>query len=90
MMIANIMGTIALVTSFIGLLPQSYKAFKTRSTQDLSMLMLMNYLVCSLAWIIYGICIHSPFVLYSNLVGAVSSITLIFQKQYYDKYAIAH
>lgn len=82
--IQSIFGTLALVTSFVGLLPQSYKAFKTRSTQDVSMLMLMNYLLCSSAWIIYGMYIQSNFVVASNLVGLASCAVLIAQKRYYD------
>jgi len=77
-------GMIALITSFVGLLPQIYKALKTRSTQDISMLMLINYLICSFAWIIYGGFAGSMFVLVSNILGLFSSFILIIQKRYYD------
>ncbi len=80
----SIFGALALITSFVGLLPQSYKAYKTRSTHDVSMLMLMNYLLCSAAWIIYGMCIQAGFVVASNLVGLASCLLLIAQKRYYD------
>lgn len=82
--IQSLFGAIALITSFVGLLPQSYKAFKTRSTLDISMIMLMNYLMCSIAWIIYGICIRANFVIASNVVGLGSVALLILQKRYYD------
>lgn len=82
--ITSIFGTIALVTSFIGLLPQSYKAFKTKSTSDLSMIMLLNYVLCSFAWIIYGIYTQTGFVISSNIIGFVSAVLLILQKRYYD------
>lgn len=82
--IQSIFGFVALITSFIGLLPQSYKAYKTRSTQDISMFMLMNYLFCCTAWIIHGICIQSGFVVASNVVGLVCCLALIGQKRYYD------
>ena len=83
--IQTFFGIIALVTSFIGLLPQSYKAFKTRSTMDISMLMLLNYLVCSAAWIVYGLQTHAGFVIASNVVGLLSSLLLIMQKCWYDQ-----
>ena len=83
--IQSTFGVVALATSFIGLLPQSYKAFKTRSTHDVSMLMLLNYFICSVAWVIYGICIHAGFVISSNIVGLASCLLLILQKVYYDK-----
>ena len=80
----SLFGAIALITSFIGLLPQSYKAYKTRSTLDISMSMLFNYVLCSIAWIIYGSCIQSSFVIMSNIVGLASALLLVFQKKYYD------
>lgn len=80
-----ISGSIAFITSFIGLLPQVVKAIKTKSTQDLSMLMLVNYLICSLAWIIYGSSTDSMFVLSSNIVGLVISFMLIILKRHYDE-----
>ena len=80
-----IFGSIAFVTSIIGLLPQLVKATKTRSTQDISMMMLINYLVCSIAWIIYGGYSNSMFVLLSNILGSFSSLVLIFVKFTFDK-----
>lgn len=82
--IQSVFGAIALVTSFVGLLPQSYKAYKTRSTHDISMLMVVNFLICSAAWIIYGLYIQANFVIASNVVGLMSCLLLIMQKRYYD------
>ncbi|KTD59081.1 MtN3/saliva family protein [Legionella shakespearei DSM 23087] len=79
-----ISGTIAFITSFIGLLPQIFKAIKTKSTQDISMIMLINYLICSLAWIVYGGSTDSFFVLSSNVVGLIISLLLIILKRRYD------
>lgn len=84
MSIVVLSGTIALVTSFIGLFPQIYKSFKTKSTHDISFIMLLNYLICSIAWIIYGMNTESLYVLASNVVGLVSSLILMMQKRYYD------
>lgn len=88
MSIIAISGTLALITSFIGLLPQIYKSFKTKSTQDLSQSMLINYFVCSLAWICYGFYTESSFVLASNVLGLISSLMLILQKHFYDSRTI--
>ena len=85
LLIQSTFGAIALATSFIGLLPQSWKAFKTKSTQDVSTAMVLNYLLCSIAWIIYGICIKAGFVVSSNVVGLASCLLLLFQKRHYDK-----
>ncbi len=85
MILTDVFGFIAFFTSVIGLLPQIIKATQTRSTQDISMAMLINYLICSIAWIIYGSCSNSIFVLSSNLLGSLSSLTLIFLKLSFDK-----
>lgn len=84
MSIVMFSGIIAFTTSFIGLLPQIVKSLKTRSTQDLSMMMLINYLICSIAWIIYGSSTNSFFVISSNVVGLIVSILLILLKRHYD------
>ena len=84
MIIVHIFGYIAVVTSIIGLFPQIYKAIKTRSTEDISMFMVVNFLVCSVAWIIYGTYTHSFFVQLSNVLGLLSCVLLIILKKYYD------
>ncbi|MFP3030480.1 MAG: SemiSWEET family sugar transporter, partial [Wolbachia sp.] len=77
-------GFIALIASLIGLSPQVYKAYITKVTRDVSMLMLVNYLICSLSWIGYGLYQSSIFVVLSNIAGLVISIISIIQKCYYD------
>lgn len=77
-------GHIALITSLIGLLPQIYKAYLTKSTQDISSLMLFNYVLCSVAWIVYGYYQKADCVVWSNIVGLLISLLSIMQKYYYD------
>lgn len=84
MYLEDMAGWLALITSLIGLAPQIYKAYISKSTNDLSMLYLINYFVCSLCWIVYGHLTHSLFVVYSNVLGMVSCIFLIAQKMRYD------
>ncbi|WP_343288746.1 PQ-loop domain-containing transporter [Wolbachia endosymbiont of Encarsia formosa] len=45
-------GFIEFITSLIGLLPQVYRAYITKLTRDVSMLMLVNYFICSSSWLI--------------------------------------
>lgn len=81
----NFFGFIALLTSFIGLTPQIYKTYKTKSAEDISYLMLYNFLICSVSWIVYGFYTNSDFVIYSNIVGTITSLISIFQKKRYSK-----
>lgn len=81
---ANIFGFIATITTIIGLLPQVYKTYKTKSAKDISNIMLYNYLICSISWIIYGYLSSSSFVVYSNIIGLITSLIMILQKRNYD------
>ena len=87
MAIETIFGVIAFVTSVIGLFPQIHKAIKTKSTNDISMLMILNFTICSLAWMVYGADTRSIYVFASNLVGLISCIILIVLKRRYDVHA---
>lgn len=84
MSMITISGTLALITSFIGLLPQIVKTLKTKSTRDISMVMLINYALCSIAWIVYGGLTDSMFVFSSNVLGLIISLWLIILKRLYD------
>lgn len=84
MLIENVAGSLAFITSVIGLFPQIIKSLKTRSTDDLSMLMLINFNLCSLAWIIYGAYSNSWYVQLSNILGLLSGLLLVFLKIYFD------
>ena len=83
-MLQNIFGFIAFITSIIGLFPQVYKAYQTRSTNDISMIMLLNFLICSLAWIGYGSYSGSFYVAASNILGLLSCLILLILKFRYD------
>lgn len=86
-MIEQIFGTVAFITSLIGLMPQIVKSYRTKSTRDLSMLMLINYLICSVAWIVHGVCIDSSYVVGSNITGLLIVTISIIQKVIYDRRA---
>lgn len=83
-MIGEFFGYIALITAIIGLLPQVIKSYRTRSTDDISMIMLLNYFIGSVAWIIHGLSINSNFVVWSNILGGAVSLISIVQKLKYD------
>lgn len=87
MALENISGLIAFLTSLIGLIPQIYKAYISKSTKDLSMIYLINYLICSISWVVYGILTESPYVFLSNIFGGGTCVFLIIQKYKYDKYS---
>lgn len=83
-MIQHFFGMIAFITSIVGLFPQVYKALQTRSTKDISMLMLLNFLICSFAWIVYGAYTASFYVEASNVLGLLSCVILMSLKYFFD------
>lgn len=76
----TIISFIAIFTSTISLVPQIYRTYKSKSVEDLSLLMLFNFLICSVAWVAYGILTDSLSVLLSNLVMIIFSALLLFFK----------
>lgn len=81
----GILGICALSTTVIGLLPQVYKTYQTKSTKDLSSIMLANYLISSVLWIGYGMSVSDNTVIIANVVCGLTSIISIIQKIYYDR-----
>ena len=80
----NIIGFLAAFTSTISLLPQIYKTYRSRSAEDLSYLMLLNFFITSLLWTSYGMMIESIAVWGANIIMIIFSIILIVLKYSYD------
>ena len=76
-MLGEIFGYVALITAIIGLMPQVIKSYKTHSTDDISMVMLINYFVGSFAWIVHGLSVNDNFVVWSNVLGGTVSVISI-------------
>lgn len=76
-MLLELFGGLAMLTSFIGLLPQIIKTYQTQKADDLSLAMLINYALGSLAWVMYGYLTNAPFVWVSNIFCLSSSLWLI-------------
>jgi MtN3 and saliva related transmembrane protein len=76
-------GTVASVTTIIGLMPQIYKAYKTKSMEDVSTMMLVTSLTCSVSWVVYGILTYSTYVAISNVICVLTSAISLHQKRKY-------
>ncbi len=71
-MVIDIIGFLAAFRSTVSLIPQIIKTFRTKSAEDVSFFMLVNFLMTSLLWLLYGLmigavaglggeCDHAPF-----------------------------
>jgi uncharacterized protein with PQ loop repeat len=82
----EVISAIALGTTIIGLVPQIYHTYEAKSAQDLSMPMLGNYVIGSVAWIIYGCIEGDTTVTLANIFCCTTALISIWQKVYYDNY----
>jgi len=83
-MLIFIVSVLACFTSTISLIPQVYKTYRTKSVDDLSSVMLWNFCLCSLLWIIYGLLTDSKTVWVTNVIMLVFSVILVYFKIRYD------
>ncbi|MBP9792185.1 MAG: hypothetical protein KBC27_03130 [Rickettsiales bacterium] len=83
-MLITIIGFLAGLTSTISLLPQIYKTYTSKTTRDLSAIMLINFALCSLLWIIYGFLTNSMSVTITNIVMLICSVILVYFKLRYQ------
>ncbi|NGX34750.1 MAG: Sugar transporter SemiSWEET [Candidatus Anoxychlamydiales bacterium] len=80
-----IIGSIASLTSTISLIPQIFQTYKSKSVADLSLLMLINFFVCSICWVIYGITLKATSVWITNIIMLIFSALLIILKIKYRR-----
>lgn len=84
-MIISAIGFLAAFTSTISLFPQICKTYKLKSGNDLSYLMLLNFLATSVLWTVYGLMISSFAVWGANIIMIMCSIILLVLKYSYDE-----
>lgn len=83
-MLIAMIGFLAAFTSTVSLIPQIYKTYTTKSSKDLSYIMLINFFITSVLWITYGIMILSAAVYIANIIMLFFSIALMILKYIYD------
>ncbi|MEM8727920.1 MAG: SemiSWEET family transporter [Chlamydiota bacterium] len=83
-MILKAVSCIATLTSIVSLIPQIIKTYRTRSSNDLSLAMIVNFLICSISWIVYGFLTRTMTVWVTNLIMTFLTLILIFLKVRYS------
>lgn len=74
----------SLLSSLI-FMPQVYKVWKTKRTQDLSLTMVLLVFTSTIVWIIYGVGMGLWPVIICNSIISVLSLTLIYFKLTFEK-----
>ena len=80
---ANLIGFIAAVCTTICFIPQLLKAWKTKSTKDVSLTMFILLIFGVLMWLAYGFLINSMPVIAANVFTLVIAVGILLLKLRY-------
>ncbi len=81
----DLFGFLAALLTTIAFLPQLYKTWKTKSAEDVSLIMLILFIVGLLCWIIYGLKINSIPILIANMITFIFNLSILILKITYRK-----
>lgn len=81
----EIVGIFAGFFTTIATLPQIIKAYKTKSLDDVSLLMFVSIVFGLALWLIYGILIQSFAIIMWNVISLTLNSVILIQKIYYTK-----
>lgn len=74
------LGYIAGTLTTAAFIPQVLKAWRTRSTESISLAMFLFFTLGVLLWLVYGLYLQSPPVILSNLITLILSVMIIWMK----------
>ena len=81
----DIFGFLAALLTTIAFLPQVYKTWQTKSADDVSVVMLILFIIGLICWIIYGIKINSIPILFANIFTLIFNFSILILKITYRK-----
>lgn len=81
--IIEFVGGVAAVLTTASFLPQVYQTWKTKSTESLSLPMLLMFFLGICLWLIYGFALESWPIIISNIITIISAGMLVYFKLTY-------
>lgn len=79
-MLKDWIGVIAGTLTTIAFLPQVFQVLKTKSTQDISLVMYVVFTTGVVFWLIYGILLNAWPVIIANIVTLILAIIVLAMK----------
>lgn len=73
----EIVGSAAALLTMFGFVPQILKIRRTKSSDDVSLPMLVQFIIGVLLWMLYGIHLENPILIISNFVSLLTLILAI-------------
>ena len=81
----DLFGFLAAFLTTIAFLPQLYKTWQTKSADDVSLIMLILFIIGLFFWIIYGLKINSVPILVANIITFIFNFSILILKITYSK-----
>jgi len=81
----DLFGFSAALLTTIAFLPQLFKTWRTQSAEDVSLIMLILFIIGLICWIIYGSEIHSTPIVVANVVTFIFNLSILILKITYTK-----
>lgn len=79
----TLLGLVAASCSTIGYLPQLVKAWRSRSTADVSREMFALFMTSAALWLAYGVLQHDIAIIAANVAGLAMTLTILgFKRRY--------
>ncbi|UII78139.1 SemiSWEET family sugar transporter [Flagellimonas sp. CMM7] len=79
----EIIGLIAATLTTSSFIPQVYKAWKYKSTRDVSLLMYLVLFIGSVLWLYYGLMIESaPVILANGITSTLVAFVVVLKLKY--------
>lgn len=76
----EILGLFAATFTTAAFIPQVYKAWKYKSTKDISMVMYLVFLTGTILWLIYGVHHQSLPIILANIITSILLLFMIYLK----------
>jgi len=79
----DFIGFVAGTLTTLAFLPQLFKAWKSKHTKDISLIMFITLNIGILLWLVYGILIYSLPVIIANALSLILALTILILKLKY-------
>ncbi len=76
----TILGLAAGTLTTVAFLPQVTKAWRTKSTKDISLVMFIMFCIGIFLWLIYGIFLKSLPIILANAITLILALTILILK----------
>lgn len=76
----TVIGIVAAILVNIAFLPQVIKSWKTKKTEDISLIMYIVYITGVVLWLIYGLVIKNLPIILSDSIGLLLVLSVLYLK----------